>query len=28
LCADSINATKKHPELCHVIWHDMRNKEK
>jgi hypothetical protein len=28
LCSDSINATKKHPELCHVIWHDMRNKEK
>jgi hypothetical protein len=26
LCKDSINATKKHPELCHVIWHDIRNK--
>ena len=28
LCSDSVKASKKHPELCHVIWHDMRNKEK
>ena len=27
LCADSVNASIKHPELRHVIWHDMRNKE-
>ena len=24
LCVDSLEATKKHPELTHVIWHDPR----
>ena len=28
LCADTINASINYPELRHVIWHDMRNKEK
>lgn len=27
LCVDSIEATKKHPELTHVIWHDPRLRE-
>lgn len=26
LCVDSVKATKKHPELTHVIWHDPRLK--
>ena len=24
LCVDSLEATKKHPELTHIIWHDAR----
>lgn len=28
LCVDSCEATEKHPELAHVIWHDPRIKEK
>jgi len=27
LCAETLEASKKYPELRHVIWHDMRNKE-
>ena len=27
LCTETLEASEKHPELRHVIWHDMRNKE-
>ena len=27
LCAETLEASKQYPELRHVIWHDMRNKE-